>query len=88
MQAMSASEGDSDYNNVVNCDDYALIDFAFNSQTTVMTGPGGGGNNSRLIEIAQMPHFTQAFMNHFIDWNAARGVVYTADDFFPDGVPW
>jgi hypothetical protein len=35
-----------------------------------------------------MAHFTQQYMWFFIDWNASRGVVYTEDDFFPDGVPW
>jgi hypothetical protein len=81
-------EGDCDFNDVVNFDDYALIDLAFgNGGGQLMSGPGDG--NPFLIQLGQMEHFTQSFMNFFIDWNIDNlGIYYTQDDFFPDGLPW
>ena len=73
----------------MNFDDYSRIDTAFNGQgTTLLTGPGGGGNPN-LIALGQMDHFTQQYMWHFIDWNREHyGIYYTPEDFFPDGEPW
>jgi len=78
--------GDFDGSGAVNFDDYSLIDNAFNTWDSV--APRGGGDPD-LIELAQMAHFNEAYMWHFIDWNAEHyGVYYTPEDFFPDGVPW